>query len=439
MRLCIKIFSMVIMGFFLMATHVQGETLQDAVKSVLQNNPDITSVAYNKLAREQEVRQAKADFLPKVDSSVSVGYVHQNNPLNENFRPRSATIGLTQNVFRGGATLSEMNRQKSRVASEAFLLQGSSENTALLACKVYLNYLRAVDQHELAKENLLMHERLHDQIRLRSEAGVDRKVDLDQVLARTALAKSNLIVTQAEIENALTDYIAVIGYAPSDPVKPEPFDDKVPGTVAEAEKTALDNHPTLKSAMADVEARKFQHKTARAIVYPSIDVGAEYTWGDDLRGPSDFYDYQDYFQVNAMLNFNIFNGFANQARIKETVLLIREAEKIAEKTERQTVQSVHLSYEAYQADQDRITRLEEYVDSTAKTAEAFISQWSVGRCTLFDVLDTSAEKITAKSDLINAQYDKVYDSLRILSGMGRLVHTLGLAWPEESRLDEDEG
>ena len=63
------------------AADVRGETLQDAVKSVLQNNPDITSVSYNRLGRDQEVRQAMADFFPTIDTSLSAGYINQNNPL----------------------------------------------------------------------------------------------------------------------------------------------------------------------------------------------------------------------------------------------------------------------------------------------------------------------------------------------------------------------
>ena len=305
----------------------------------------------------------------------------------------------------------------------------------MLTCRVYLNYLRALEQHDLAKENLLIHERFHDQIKLRSEAGVDRGVDFEQIKARWALAESNLIVTEANIENARTDYKAVIGYFPVSPVKPEPFYANIPATLQEAEKMALDNHPTLKSAKADVEARKFQHKTARALAYPSLDVSAGYTWGNDINGPSAFYKYQDYFQANATLTFNIFNGFTQQARIKETLYLINEAEEIAKKTELQTIQSIRLSYEAYMADQRRIKMLEQYVASTGMASDAFISQWSIGRRTLFDVLDTSAEMITAKKDLINAQYDRMYDSYRILSGLGKLVHTLGLQWPEESRID----
>ena len=432
----LKVILISVLVFFLIgAANVRGETLQDAVKSVLLNNPDITSVAYNRLARDQEVRQAMADFFPKINSSLSAGYVNQNNPFRDHFQPQEANVSLSQNLFRGGATLSETNRQKNRVASEAYLLQGASENNALLACRVYLNYLRALEQDALAKENLLVHERFFDQIKLRSQAGVDRGVDFEQIKARSALAQSNLVVTQADIENARTDYQAVMGHLPVNLVKPVPFDTEIPATLQEAEKMALDNHPTLKSANADVEARKFQHKTAKALVYPSLDVSAGYTWGNDINGPSAFYKYQDYFQANATLTFNIFNGFNNQARIKETLYSINEAEEIAKKTETQTIQSIRLSYEAFMADQRRIKQLEQYVTSTGKAADAFISQWSIGRRTLFDVLDTSAETITAKKDLINAQYDKIYDSYRILSGLGKLVYSLDLQWPEESRVE----
>ena len=211
----LKVILISVLVFFLIgAANVRGETLQDAVKSVLLNNPDITSVAYNRLARDQEVRQAMADFFPKINSSLSAGYVNQNNPFRDHFQPQEANVSLSQNLFRGGATLSETNRQKYRVASEAYLLQGASENNALLACRVYLNYLRALELENLSKENLQIHERFYDQIKLRSKAGVDRGVDLDQVTARMALAESNLVVTQANIENARTDFQAVMGHLP---------------------------------------------------------------------------------------------------------------------------------------------------------------------------------------------------------------------------------
>ena len=57
---------------------------------------------------------------------------------------------------------------------------------------------------------------------------------------------------------------------------------------------------------------------------------------------------------------------------------------------------------------------------------------------MFDVLDIEAALIPAKNDLVNSQYDRVYAQYRVLSGIGKLVHTLGLQWPEESKVEEEE-
>jgi hypothetical protein len=51
----------------------RGETLQDAIKYVLQTNPEIKAISYNRLARDQEVIQAKGGYYPTLDASLSAG------------------------------------------------------------------------------------------------------------------------------------------------------------------------------------------------------------------------------------------------------------------------------------------------------------------------------------------------------------------------------
>ena len=67
---------------------------------------------------------------------------------------------------------------------------------------------------------------------------------------------------------------------------------------------------------------------------------------------------------------------------------------------------------------------------------AFQKQWNIGRRTMFDVLDIEAELINAKRDLVNANYDRMYSQYRVLTGLGQLVQTLGLKWPEESLVEK---
>ena len=240
-----------------------------------------------------------------------------------------------------------------------------------------------------------------------------------------------MVVTTGNITDAKTDYQAVIGRLPEDLAKSAPMDSAIPGSMDEAEQLAVKNYPILKSARADLESRQAQYETAKRINYPSLDVAVDYRWQTDVDYP---YREEDLL-ANAVLRFNIFNGFRNKARISETLHQVSEAKEILNHTQRQVVQSVRLSWEAYTAAKERVAYLEDYINSTGSTAEAFAAQWNIGRRTMFDLLDTQAEYITAKSSLVTATYDKLYAEYRVLSGMGKLIETLGLQWPEESRVD----
>jgi adhesin transport system outer membrane protein len=180
------------------------------------------------------------------------------------------------------------------------------------------------------------------------------------------------------------------------------------------------------SAKADVEAREAQHAVAKSIFLPSLDLAADYKWEDEV----DLDGYQEEWTASVITSWNIFNGMADKARIDETKLLIYEALEILNNTQREVIQSIRLSWEAYKAATGRVDYLEDYVKSAELTREAFSKQWAIGRRTMFDVLDTEAELINAKADLVNARYDRLYAEYRILSGMGKLVNTVGLQWPE---------
>jgi len=417
---------------FMSSGNAQGEMLTDVISHVLQTNPEVNQLKYTRMAKDQEVVQAKGGYFPTLDVSAGLGLRDQDRPYNDRTWPESASVKLRQNLFHFGATKAEVRRQKARSKSDAYLLQGTSENVALKTARVYLNVLRSLELRELAKENLTNHERIADQMKLRSKSGVDRKADFDQVMGRLSLAQSNIVTTTANIRDAITDYEAVVGRSPENLDKTLPLEKFIPTSMEEAEQFAVRNYPIVKSAKADIKAREAQYEFAKRIVYPSLDIAVDYTWERDMYPNVGRYDY---LSATAIVSFNIFNGFRNKGRIQETKLLIGEAKEILNNTERQTIQSVRLSWEAYRAARERVAYLEEYVRSTEATAIAFAAQWNIGRRTMFDLLDTQAEYINAKSDLVKARYDQTYAEYRILSGMGKLVHTMGLKWPEEGELD----
>lgn len=432
----IKVVSTAMIGgaIALTASSIQAETLREAIDAILQTHPEVRSNAYNTLGRQEEVKQARSGYFPTLDFSAGYGVQDIQEPINDTLYPELYQLSLRQNVFTGLATMNEVDRQKARVRSGAYRLQGTSENTALRTTQVYLNVLRRQDLVRLAEENRDTHLRIADQIGMRSDSGVASKSDSDQVAGRVSLAQANVVVTQTNLVDAQSNYLAVVGHLPNDLQKPVPPDALLPASIEEATDAAIKQHPTLKSANADFEARQEQDEVAKAPYYPIVDIEVDQNWNEDfdLEG-------KDYTTVALVrLRYNFFRGFKDNARKAETTQLVSEAREIRNNTHRQVVESMRLSWMAYQAVKDRINYLEQRVASTQDTAESYTKQFNLGKRTLLDVLDTEAEVIDAKQALVEARYDGLYAEYRILNGLGQLVKAFDLQWPKESEVDEDD-
>src|SRR3546814_10764754 len=81
----------------------------------------------------------------------------------------------------------------------AYSLLDASERTGLTVAQVYLDVLTRREFVRLAEENLKSHERIFDQIKLRTDRGVGSGADLDQAEARMAQARNNLKIGRAHV------------------------------------------------------------------------------------------------------------------------------------------------------------------------------------------------------------------------------------------------
>lgn len=414
---------------------LHAETLTEAVDEVIQTNPEIRTIAHNRLARDQEVRQARSGYMPKFDVIAGIGTQEIYEPEDNSLTPSQVQLSLRQNLFTGFADMNEIDRQEARVRSAAYRLQGTTENIALRTSKVYLDVLRNQELLALSQQNLETHLRISDQIALRSDSGIGSRADSEQALGRVALAQANVVVAQTNLIDAKSNYLSVVGHLPGELKRPILPNELMPESLEQAEQIAIEKHPTLKSAQADIEARREQYEVAKAPYMPIIDIEIDQTWEEDydrLEGRDE--------DLTAMirLRYNLFQGFKDKARRVETAEQITEAQEIRNNTHRQVIESIRLSWMALQAVMESEQYREERVKATYSTAEAYTKQFNLGKRTLLDVLDTEAELINAKKDLVNTQYDGLYSQCRILNGTGQLVAGLSLEWPEESRVDDNE-
>ncbi len=415
-----------------------------AVDQAVKKSPDVGIDAIHRLSVNEALRGARGGYLPRVDAGLGVGREYADNstsraqPGGPNWMTRrEASITASQMIFDSFATAHEVERNKARVESSAHRVAGTSDQIALKTVEAYLDVLRLRETVRLTKDNLASHEKTYDQIKLRAESGVGRKADQDQAQARLALAKANLVSSEANLRDAEINYARYTGMAPDKLVKPEgPKPELMPKSAAYAFDAAKNANPLLKLAKSDIEAANAQHRAAKSALGPRVDLEAGI---NNLENSAGVPGSNDTKYVMLRMRWNLLRGGADDARIGETKELANEATEVKSRTMRQLDQSVNLSWNAYTSVQARLPNLKQHAESSLLTRDAYVQQFSIGQRTLVDLLDTENEYYQSSVEYNNAQYLELFSRYRLMADMGILLESLNVKHREESLLPDQQG
>ncbi len=435
---------LIIAGFSVWTAGMQNAaalSLAEAVQQALNSNPKVLEQSDEFLSRQEEVGQAKAGYLPTVDLTAGVGREWSDNATtraaglgHRTLTRAEAGIKLDQILFDGFATRSEVARQNARVDSQGYRLRGTTENTALSAVEAYSEVLRQKALMAFSASNLKSHDRIYDQVKLRLDSGISASADLDQIIGRRASAAASLVSDKANLRDSESLFISVVGLLPKDLDELPDITGAFPASLNSALDDAVANHPTLKSANADIEAALAQQEAAKHNFYPKFNLEVGATYGKDQDGAIG----RDR-DMSAMvqMRYNLFSGGRDKARSRQTAHLVDEAKEVRNSTYRQVVESMRLAWTAYETTLDQVEFYQEYVDASGRTRDAYVRQFRLGKRTLLDLLDTENELFSAQRKRLDARYDHLFSKYRVLLALGELTQylkvTQGSGAAEEAR------
>ena len=368
---------------------------------------------------------------PKLDASAGVGPERIKSAgasERTDMTRRDASITLTQMLFDGFDTNSNVNRTDAEAKAQKLSLQATAENTALRVTEVYLNMLRQQEIFDLSKDNLATHEQILSDITKRTTSGVGSSADLSQIQGRVARAYSNMAAAQNNLDDARAEYLRVVNSEPTDLVEPADGSLVLPASLDDALKNATANNPVLLSAMEDINAAQYQHDGAKANYYPKVSLEAGQSWYEDASGDAGYSD-----ELSAMLRvrYNLFNGGADDARSRSTSALYSQAKDIHMNAYRQVEEGTRLAWQARESLQNQKQFQQQHVEYSYETVRAYKQQFTLGQRTLLDVLNTENELFEARKSLISTQYDELFAQYRILNATGTLLDSLKVQKPTE--------
>ena len=418
-------------------TQAQAMTLSEAIQSTIDNHPELHASMNDRLSADEEVKIARGGYLPTVDLLMGYGREQTDSPSTralgdhnkETLNYRDAELRLRQMLFDGFNTPNEVARTESVVDSRAYYVLGTSESLALRTVEVYLEVLKRREMVTLARNNLQAHQRIGDQIGLRSERGVGSTADLDQSEARLALAENNLYTEQVNLADAEANFFSATGRMPSELETPATIKGEMPADLLAARQAVVDNNPFLKSAQADVHAAEKQYEVAKSPFYPRFDLELATTADDNVQGDEGHYNT---WRAAVVMNYNLFNGMRDKARLQSAAHQINQSMDIRNNALRVLNENLSLAWNAMENSRLQTPKARDYAEYTSRVREAYQQQFGLGQRTLLDLLDSENELFTANRRYTEVRYIEEFSMYRVIAAMGELLRKQNIAVSAEA-------
>lgn len=403
-------------------------TLQDAVSKGIQTNPEFGLIEADRDATKEEHSQAKALYLPSIDLLGETGWERTNTRTidDENLWRNRASLTLTQMLFDGFATKSEVARQKYRVESTVNRTSEVAEFVGLDITEAYLEVLRQRDLLAIARANVEDHNKILGTIQTGASAGTVTEGDVQQANARLAQARATVSSTEQDLREAEALFIQKAGDMPGDMAFPDIPRDKLPPSVDDAVRVAVTAGPTLNVYESDIKVAMEEYNASGSTLYPQVDLVANAQAGNDLDGIDGHEDRQS---VLAVLNWNLYRGGADFARQREFMYRHAKAKETRALAARGVEKDMRDTWAGMVSAGERAKQFLDQANANEKVVNVYLDQFSLDRRTLLDVLDAQNELFVSRSSHVNALYTEMFAVFRVMALQGKLLNTLGVAKP----------
>jgi outer membrane protein len=255
-----------------------GLTLEQAVATARENNPDMQAQRNDVVAARAGVRAARGDFLPSASASAGFGYVAPGVQRfgSEVFGQRpdyyTSSWNLSLSYDLSGAKLLQPRIARAEQAATESRITGYEADLVMQVAQQYLAALQALEQAAQAQREVdrtREHERLAN---ARLEVGSGTPLDVRRAQVERGRAEVALVQQQNTYETELLRLGQLMGVnLPAGTQLTSRFELFEPRwTADELVAMALENNPTLLAARATSGAAASQVRAARSAYLPTL-------------------------------------------------------------------------------------------------------------------------------------------------------------------------
>jgi outer membrane protein, adhesin transport system len=412
----------------LLAHAEPAANIHTAAIQAIESNPDVQASWHAFKAASHQVGEAKAGYLPSVDLAASTGKTKRDFDGRDNYTTTQGQVSLTQSLFEGFKTVGQVERFEGERLVRYYELLNDIETTAFEAVRAYEDVNRERALLSSARDNYAKHQEVFAQIEERVLSGVGRKVDLEQVAGRLALAETNLLTEASNLHDVTARYLRIVGSLPAaDLAATELSQANLPPNIREALQLAYAGNSGFHAAVKNISVTQANVKVARSGYMPKVELRARQVVSRNTNGFDERVDaarYGDESAVELAVTYNLFAGGATRSAVRRTLEEVNQAKDLRDRACVDLRQTTQIAYNDSHRIKEQLKSLDQHRRSSDKVRTAYNEQFKIGQRSLLDLLDAENEYFQASRSYTSAQADLNIAHARTLTAMGSLLPVL---------------
>jgi outer membrane protein len=418
----------------LATTLATADTLPGALLQAYRSNPTLSAQRASVRATDETVPQALSGYRPRVSLSATAGeqYLDQLSKTSgptvnpATYSKTSGAVGVqsyggtfTQTLLNGFGTASRTRQAEQLVSAARETLRLTEQTVLLNAATAYMNLIRDAAILDLQKRNVEVLQEQLRQSRDRFTVGELTRTDVAQSESRLAAARATMLSAESNYTTSRATYRQVIGAEPGHLTPATPVDRHSPQDLRAAIVEARARHPSVTTAMFNVDAAIMQVKIAESSLYPTLNLvgSAQQNFGSTsaLAVLQNFSA-----SVTGQLSVPIYQGGTEYATIRQAKETLGQRRMDLDTARDQAQQTLVQSFGQLAAAKAQIQATTTQVNSAEIAVNGVREEARVGQRTTLDVLNAQQELVNARVALVTAQRDRVVASYSVLAAVGRL-------------------
>ncbi|MDH5524210.1 MAG: TolC family outer membrane protein [Desulfobulbaceae bacterium] len=422
----------VLLTMFWVNSPAWSTNLLEVYRLARNNDPIFEAARYTLDAAEQKIPEARAGLLPTVNMNGNDLYNNASTTfdpsptMSRNVHTWTWTLQLIQPLIRMQNLFAY---QESEYLVEQAMAQfdQAKQDLILRVVQTYFGVVSAQEGIAAAEAQVIAMEEQLAQSTHGYQAGTHAVTDVYEARSRLDLATAQLVAARNDLASKRADLEKIVGPVsyPLAMLRPAVVIPKPqPNDIQAWTNQAQENNPTVRAQKAALAVAEAEIRRSRAEHLPTLDLtasyGKSYSSGS-LTTPTDYTTAVTSHQAGVQFNIPIFAGGGTTARVTKAIANKFKVRADMDTARRQVIADARQAYAGIENGLSQVEALESTVDSSKSSVKGNRAGFKLGIRMNIDVLNAEQQLYAAKSDLVKARYDALFQGFKLKAAAGILA------------------